>query len=178
MGFSVRTPSDDIRTKLRKSKVAFATQQRPALEAMGIAVLSQSQQAYRVKSRGGMGSDGIKWNPLAESTIKQRNRRGQQNATRTTTKSGKARPTGGSVAIGVNTGLQLSSASPGFKSAGGGNIFRLATSSVTVGYGRSYSKFFDEQRELLPSTLPASWRQILQGIANRWGSRILKGTLP
>lgn len=177
MGFSVRTPSDSIRAKLRASRVAFASQQRPALEAMGIAVLSQSDQAYRVKSRGGTGSDGIKWKPLAESTVRQRNRRGRQNAARATTKSGKARPAGGTVSIGINTGLQLASASPGFKSAGGGNIFRLSNSSITVGYGRSYSKYFDEQRELLPSVLPSSWRQILQGIAVRWGSGILKGTL-
>lgn len=175
MRFSVRTPSDKIRAKLRRAKVAFGNQQRPALEAIGVAVLSQSQQAYRVKSRGGTGSDGIKWKPLAASTIAKKNRRGKVNANRKTTKSGKARPGGGTTAIGIDTGLQQSSASPGFKAAGGGNIFRLTNTEVTVGYGRSYSGYFDEIRELLPIKLPQSWRKILDGIVARWATSILRG---
>lgn len=38
----------------------------------GVAALSQIQQAFIVKSRGGTGSDGIQWQPLLPSTIAQR----------------------------------------------------------------------------------------------------------
>jgi hypothetical protein len=38
----------------------------------GIALMSQIQQAFIVKSRGGVGSDGIQWPPLKRSTIAQR----------------------------------------------------------------------------------------------------------
>lgn len=174
MRFAVNFPADGIRAKLRRAKVAFGTQQQPVLEAMGVAVLSQSQQAYRVKSRGGMGSDGITWKPLAASTIAKRNRRGKKNAKRTTTKSGKARPIGGTVSIGIDTGLQLNSASPGFKAVGGGNIMRLTNTSITVGYGRSYSVYFDEHRPLLPDKLPEPWLKELEAIVGRWAVDLLK----
>ncbi len=36
---------------------------------VGVATLSQVQQAFIIKSRGGTGSDGITWPPLARSTI-------------------------------------------------------------------------------------------------------------
>ena len=39
---------------------------------LGVAALSQIQQAFIVKSRGGVGSDGISWPPLKRSTIAQR----------------------------------------------------------------------------------------------------------
>lgn len=175
MRFSVRVPADEIRAKLRSAKAAFGSQQRPCLEAMGVSVLSQSQLDYRTKSRGGTGTDGIKWKPLAASTIAKRNRRGKKNANRKTTKSGKARPVGGSVSIGIDTGLQLSSASPGFSAAGGGNIFRLTSTSITVGYGRIYSKYFDEARPLLPDYLPDSWRKRLESIVGRWAESIIRG---
>lgn len=36
---------------------------------MGVALLSKVQQAFIVKSRGGVGSDGIRWKPLSPRTI-------------------------------------------------------------------------------------------------------------
>lgn len=174
MRFAVKIPADDIRSKLRRAKVAFASEQRPALEALGVSIISKSQIAYRVKSRGGTGSDGIKWKPLAASTIDKRNRRGKQNAKRTTTKSGKTRPVGGTVSIGIDTGLQLSSASPGFSATGGGNVFRLTNTSITVGYGRFYSVYFDEERPLLPDKLPAPWVKDLEEIVGRWAAELLR----
>lgn len=178
MKFSVRVPSDEIRAKLRAAKARFGNEQRPALEAMGVAVLSHAQQDYRAKSRGGRGSDGITWEPLAASTIAKRNRRGKKNVNRKTTKSGKARPMGGSVSIGIDTGLQLNSASPGFSASGGGNIFRLQSTSITVGFGRSYSAYFDEKRPLLPIDIPPEWQKELEAIVGRWATKILQGTLP
>lgn len=38
----------------------------------GVSLLSQIQQAFVVKSRGGTGSDGVKWKPLKPATIAQR----------------------------------------------------------------------------------------------------------
>jgi hypothetical protein len=175
--FSVRVPSDEIRADLRAAKRAYGTQQRPALEAMGVSLLSNSQQAYLQKSKGLRGSDGITWGALAQSTIDRRNRRGRKNATRATTKSGKARPTGGSVDIGRDTGLQLNSGRPGFSAKGGGNIFRLTSTSVTVGYGMSYSKYFDEERALMPDVVPDPWVKQLEAIAGRWAEAIMKGRL-
>lgn len=144
---------------------------------MGVYVLSQSQQAYRQKSRGQRGIDGIQWDPLKPSTIAKKNRRGKVNAKRKTTKSGKARPLGGTVAIGIDTGLQLSSASPGFNASGGGNIFRLTSTSITVGYGRSYSQYFDQLRPLLPNALPEKWEQECEAIVGRWAQEILSKEL-
>lgn len=177
MKFSVRVPSEAIRAKLRSAKSAFGDEQRPCLEVMGVSLLSNSQQAYLTKSKGGRGSDGITWAPLAPSTIAKRNRRGQKNATRKTTKSGKARPTGGSVDIGRDTGMQLNSARPGFSVGGGGNIFRLTSTSVTVGYGMNYSKYFDADRALLPVKIPGAWVKQLEDIVGRWAESILKKRL-
>lgn len=177
MGYSVRTPTEAIRAKLRRTRTAFRTKQGPCLEAMGVSVLSQAQLDYRTKSRGGRGTDGIQWEPLKSSTIAKKNRRGKSNAKRKTTKSGKARPVGGNVAIGIDTGLQLASASPGFNASGGGNIFQLTNTSITVGYGRSYSKYFDELRPLLPDHLPENWRKKLEAIAGRWADAIVRGEL-
>lgn len=39
---------------------------------MGVALLSKIQQAFIVKSRGGVGDDGIQWRPLSPRTIAQR----------------------------------------------------------------------------------------------------------
>jgi hypothetical protein len=175
--FSVRLPSDKIRAELREAKRAFGNEQRPCLEAMGVSLLSNSQQAYLQKSKGLRGSDGIMWEGLADSTIEKRHRRGKKNAKRKTTKSGKARPTAGSLDIGRDTGMQLNSARPGFSVGGGGNIFRLTSTSVTVGYGMSYSKYFDEKRPLLPDKVPDQWVQQLEAIVGRWANAILEKRL-
>ena len=42
------------------------------LTRMGVALLSQVQQDFVTKSKGGTGRDGIKWKPLAPATIAQR----------------------------------------------------------------------------------------------------------
>lgn len=179
--FTIRVPAPEIRARLRSAKVAFGTQQKPVLEAMGVRVLSFAKQAYVVKSRGGTGDDGIKWAPLAASTIAARNRRGKRNAKRKTTKGGKARPPERSVAIGIDTGLQLNSANPGFRATGGGNIMRLTNTDITVGFGRFYSGYFDAKRALLPLTLPPKWSAELGQIVMRWAVGLLRkhaGTHP
>lgn len=81
--------------------------------------------------------------------------------------------------IGRDTGLQLSSASPGFVAADGkgGNLLEVNGSvSVTVGYNRVYSKYFDIKRKLLPEKLPSEWQKQLDNVTKKWADKVLKGT--
>lgn len=142
------------------------------LEILGIRVLSLAQEAFQEKSRGGTGSDGIKWAPLKPETIKRKNRRGKRNAKRKTTKGGKKRPTAGSSQIGVDTGLMRASGMPGYN----GNT-EVGSTSVTVGYAMEYAHWFDETRKLLPATMPDEWQQALDESAQRFIDRNLKGEL-
>lgn len=176
MRLKVRVPADDVRSALKRARVLFATQQRDALETMGVRILSFSRQSYVTKSRGGTGMDGIKWAALSEQTVKRKSNKGaaKKQKNRAATKSGKARPTGNATAIGIDTGLQINSASPGFKAQGGGNIMRLTNTDIEVGYGRSYSEHFDKRRPLMPETLPDKWRQACEEIVARWAERLIK----
>lgn len=79
--------------------------------------------------------------------------------------------------IGVNTGLQRASASPGFKDAAGGNVFNVAAGAVTIGFGRKYSVHFDAARPLLPETLPAPWQEKVESVALRWAEGIASRAL-
>lgn len=175
MRFSVKFPSNEIRSQLRRARVKFGNEQGEALNAIGVRILSFARQDYVTKGRGGVGTDGIKWKPLAESTIKAKSRKGvaKKQRNRKQTKSGKARPTGNATQIGIDTGLQFNSSSPGFAAAGGGNVFRLTSTFVTVGFGRFYSEYFDEDRPLLPSVLPDMWREACEQIVERWAERLL-----
>lgn len=82
-----------------------------------------------------------------------------------------------STAIGIDTGLQMASGSPGFHGPDGhgGNIFAAGLKSVTIGYGRIYSKYFDIARKLLPEVLPESWRQALDRVVQAWLQKITAG---
>lgn len=82
--------------------------------------------------------------------------------------------------IGRDTGLQLASASPGFAGPDGkgGNLLRVnGTSSVTVGYNRKYSKWFDAKRTLLPATPPPDWQKRLDNLTKKWADKIIKGAI-
>lgn len=172
MQYKLTVPTDKIRQRVRKARAELLADRQTVLGTMGVQLVSLANLAYRDKSRGGTGSDGIKWEPLAASTIKRKNRRGKANAKRKTTKSGKARPAGGRVAIGIDTGLQMSSVSPAVAKVGSPAL-QVTDRDVTVKYTRSYSKYFDEKRPLLPKTLPASWRVKCLGILTRWARSIL-----
>lgn len=82
----------------------------------------------------------------------------------------------GGFEIGVDTGLQRASASPGYRGTDGkgGNIFDVGRDQVTVGYGRSYSKYFDQARPLIPDPLPAAWTQDFEQRANVWATDIIQ----
>lgn len=75
--------------------------------------------------------------------------------------------------IGVDTGLQINSASPGYTAPDGrgGNILIADEAKVTVGYGREYSPYFDEDRPLFPERLPNEWIADLEQTAARFVER-------
>lgn len=153
----------------------LAQQRQDLLRLIGIQLLNLSQIAYVEKSQGRTGSDGIRWKPLDPKTIARKLRKGRRNDKRRTTKSGKIRPAAGAVAIGVDSGLQRASASPGYVAPDGrgGNVLEVAGSQVTVGYGRSYSQYFDAVRPLLPERLPPAWQRRLEELAAQHGQAIL-----
>lgn len=76
--------------------------------------------------------------------------------------------------IGVDTGLQRASAEPGYSGPDGqgGNVHQVEGNQITVGYGREYSGYFDEQRPLLPEQLPDSWTERLEAIVTRTADQI------
>ena len=206
------------------------------LEQIGTQILSFVKLDYVAKSRGGTGTDGIKWAPikvgtilarlrkaghlksrpvpgtnrrigvvaksvkaneslfrqLARAGVKFRDKKGNTvkgnrprskagNTVGTTKavrqKSVKLAP--GSYQIGVNTGLQLNSAGPGYKGndGKGGNVFEQDDVSVTVGFGRSYSGHFDKHRKLFPDTLPDAWRKDLEDMVATAGGKIIEDKL-
>jgi hypothetical protein len=171
----VTTNIADVQRDLIAAGGALDAELPEVLNTIGVQLLSFVQLDYATKSTGGTGSDGITWKPLAQSTIDRKAKRGRRNDSRKkqTTKSGKARPGIGSTVIGIDTGLQRSSASPGFKAPGGGNVLRVEAHSVTVGFNRSYSKYFDEKRKLMPTTLPAEWQEACDKLLTVWAEKIL-----
>ena len=72
---------------------------------------------------------------------------------------------GGRTEIGLQSGLQRASLGLGRSDPGG----------VTVGYGRSYSPFFDDVRPLLPDRLPQPWLEALEQRVMEWGTKIVDG---
>ncbi len=85
----------------------------------------------------------------------------------------------GSYQIGVDTGLQRNSASPGYTAPDGkgGNVMTRTDDSITVGFGRSYSKYFDKNRKLIPDVLPVDWMTDLEEIAAGVGGKVVENAL-
>lgn len=86
--------------------------------------------------------------------------------------------TPGSYEIGVDTGLQRSSARPGFMASDslGGNVQQMEADSITVGFGRSYSAAFDKHRKLFPEILPVAWVEELQAMVAEAGGQVIADT--
>jgi hypothetical protein len=84
----------------------------------------------------------------------------------------------GSYQIGIDTGLQANSARPGYVTPDGkgGNVLKLTDTEVTIGYGRSYSEYFDRHRKLLPEIMPAEWIEALEEIVAHEGGRVVQQT--
>lgn len=177
-------PASELTKGLGKISELINRRRADLLEILGVRLLSEAQRAFQQKSRGGTGSDGIKWKPLAEATIAHKGRRGKRNEKRKTTKGGKARPGAGSSQIGVDTGLLRSSAQPGFKGSAttkdgqqrtASNVFVVNERSVTVGYAREYAEYFDEVRPLMPEVMPVEWQRALDDSAQRFIDQYVKG---
>jgi len=175
--FQISTPFAALQQKLETAKQQIQDDKQQLLQAIGVTILSLNQLDYRTLSRGGTASDGRRWAALDPKTVKRKASRGRGEGSKARTGSGKVLPVGNVSAIGIDTGLQFASGSPGFDSPGGGNVFEVSQTNVKVGYGRSYSKYFDMKRKLIPDTLPASWRQLLESIVDRWLQNIVAGTI-
>jgi hypothetical protein len=78
--------------------------------------------------------------------------------------------------IGIDTGQQRDSSQPGYQGTDGkgGNIEGSVSTQTTVGYGRSYSKFFDQARPLFPAEMPEKWQQELEELAAEQGAKIVQ----
>lgn len=144
------------------------------LKAMGVQLLVDSVKDYHTKSQGDTGLDGEKWKPLAPSTVQRKNQRKLGGRGR-----GKSKLSLEELAftdIGIDTGRQLKSASPGYsgQDGQGGNLFEQDAESVTVGYNRDYSEHFDEVRPLLPEILPEDWVQHQEEIIEKWAEQIIE----
>jgi hypothetical protein len=175
----------------------------------GVYVLNQSRLAYIAKSKGQQGSDGITWKPIARATAEARVRRraparrivakrrelarkasAEKNPTvraklvkQREAENGKMQALidaeHAKAKIGIDTGLQINSAQPGYQppDGQGGNVCRLQANQVTVGFGRSYSTYFDEKRQLLPEKLPIAWEQGLSRILEKTVEQLLREAL-
>ena len=173
---SVRFPMNELVAMVRHTQGKLQQDRQNLLKILGVQILSFSQRDFQTKGRGGTGTDGIRWKPLAKSTIARKLRRGKANAKRKKTASGKKRPGAGSTQIGVDTGLLRASAQPGFKGNDGlgGNVFESRGAEVTVGYGRNYARYFDAVRPLMPAALPNSWQKELDQRTEDWANKIAK----
>lgn len=73
--------------------------------------------------------------------------------------------------IGIDTGLQQAAGTPVYK-GNPNQIFDIQDAVVTVGYGMSYSIFFDAKRQLFPDTIPPHWMQELEELATNHCERV------
>ena len=144
---------------------------------LGVALLSQVQQDYVAKARGGVGKDGIKWKPLAPQTL----------ARRRSGKPGKrvgmaAARAGAQHEILRDTNRLFRSLSPGVEdrpSGAAGQVFRLQPGQVIVGTNVVYAATHQRgdadrnipARPFLPvAALPAAYwpaivRALVRGLA-------------
>lgn len=198
MKFKMEGDFEGFRRRLKETQGELKRQKKKLLKQLGLQLLSNAELDYETKGRGGTGTDGIKWDPLAASTIAAKNRKGNRQsgtAAKDAKRTVKGAKRGGQTKkqkaarsflsasagtqIGVDTGLQRASARPGFISEDGkgGNVLDVEEDAVTVGYGREYSEYFDEKRPLLPKDLPSDWEKDLDKTTEEWADEIIKDKL-
>lgn len=232
---NVKFPESQLSQTADAIALSIYNARRDLLEVLGVQLLSFAQEAYDVKSQGGVGDDGIQWKPIKVSTLLARLHRAghlvdrdrhhtpvpkavpvnkrqvyvQQVTKKGATKhnkelfdalsdagltfhnrksgkllkAGKRNQSGafighvdketmrnevavGGYMIGVDTGLQRASGTPGYK-ANANQIFDINDKGVTVGYGMKYSKFFARKRKLFPDILPDAWMKTLEELAGK-----------
>jgi hypothetical protein len=160
---------------------------REVLNDVGIYLLSEVRLNFEEMSNRGSGIDGTKWKEHALSTAITKAEKGgwrppdrkkkdkRQSIFQVMSKVEKGTYTENvnppQSQIGVDTGLLRNSSVPGYKGdAEGGNLFEvdLPSASVTVGFGRSYAKFFDKDRPLIPAETPKDWQDGAEEIVQDW----------
>jgi hypothetical protein len=160
---------------------------REVLNDVGVYLLSEVRLNFEELSNRGSGVDGTKWKDHALSTaiikaekggwrpsdrkgkderqsVFQIIRKVEKNAYTVTERPPPSQ-------IGVDTGLLRNSSVPGYKGdAEGGNLFEvdLPSASVTVGFGRSYARYFDKERPLIPTEAPKDWVDGAEEIVSDW----------
>lgn len=158
---------------------------------MGVALLSQVQQDFVTKARGGTGRDGITWAPLKPATIARRRRsasdkRVARQQIAAAKQAGTKRPTilelygSRPVEIGRDTGKLFRSLSPGVEdrpSGAEGQLFEVLPGTVIVGTTVPYAERFhrgDRKRNVparpmwpLDGSIPLAWLPAIIGAAQR-----------
>ena len=173
----------------RKLKAVGQALDDPAevLNDVGVYLLGEVRLSFEEMSRRGTGVDGTKWKEHALSTAIIKAEKGgwrppdrkkkdeKQSVFAVISKVDKGEYTETvnppKSQIGVDTGLLRNSSVPGFKGDGeGGNLLEvdLQSASVTVGFARSYAKFFDKDRPLIPTEAPKDWVEGAEEIVGDW----------
>lgn len=178
---------EQVRVLTKNLVEKLRSRQADGAMKVGMSVLANVQESYTAKARGGMGSDGIVWRSLKPATIRARmNRLKAFRKLKKGTKRKKinAIVSGNLYEIGVDTGLQVNSASPGFTDPNhvwyrdatdnlGANLYTVNAGNVAIAYDRSYSGYFDAERKLIPETLPDPWRIEAEGEFVKWADLIV-----
>jgi TolA-binding protein len=88
--------------------------------------------------------------------------------------------------IGIDTGLQRAAKASNLddnvwnrpdEDGRGQNVFAVTDTSVTVGYQRTYSHYFDAARKLIPETIPDAWMSDLDREAGRQCGRVIRDAI-
>jgi hypothetical protein len=190
--YSIRFPVDELTQQNVAASYELKKRQADALKLLATLFASLAAEAYESKSKGGTGSDGIKWDDISPATKAAKNRRAKRKTgknrrgglrnNKEATSTGKKRPTISDSMIGVDTGLQRAAVSPGYGTnadlSNPDAILEFTEVDFTIGYGRPYSKYFDEKRPLFPSVLPPDWEtQADEGLTN-WAGETLEKVYP
>lgn len=141
------------------------------LLGMGMALLGEVQRDFITKARGGVGRDGIKWEPLKEETVRRR-RKGKGKATHA-----------GDVEILRDTGELFRSLTPGINPPG--QIADISPGLVKVGTDKKpwhqhgndnlpARPLWPQDGSIPEAWLPALWQSLADGIvavARFWAGR-------
>ena len=85
--------------------------------------------------------------------------------------------------IGIDTGLQRAAKATDLddnvwnrpdEDGRGQNVFAVTDTSVTVGYQRTYSQYFDAARTLIPETIPEAWLSALDREAGKQCGHVIQ----
>lgn len=148
----IHFPTAELTQRLTKAQHALDQQRAPLHAQLATRLLALAHANYADKSQGGGGADGVRWKPLATSTLARR--------------SGKGTSRGGGSRIGIVTGRQRAAA-----------FVDVNDSSLSLGYDCPYSPYFDQERPLIPDPFPTTWLTELEPIVQHWAESLLTTSL-